>query len=57
VDPSCALDVAEDGPKTLAQVGEILGVTRERVRQIEEMAIAKARLLGLTWVRRSTGER
>lgn len=32
---SCSLDVADDGPRTLEQVGELLNMTRERVRQIE----------------------
>jgi hypothetical protein len=32
---SCALDVADDGEHTLEEVGELLNVTRERVRQIE----------------------
>lgn len=34
---SCALDVAETGPHTLEEVGEILQVTRERIRQIWEI--------------------
>jgi hypothetical protein len=37
-DKSCALDVADRGPATLEEIGEMLGVTRERTRQIEEMA-------------------
>lgn len=40
---SCALDIAERGGSTLAEVAVILGVTRERVRQIEVAATAKAR--------------
>lgn len=40
---SCALDVADDGPKTLEQVAEVLWVTRERARQIEQAALAKLR--------------
>lgn len=39
---SCALDEV-DGPKTLDEVGAILGITRERVRQIERSAMAKVR--------------
>lgn len=32
---SCALDVAAEGPHALEEVGALLNVTRERVRQIE----------------------
>lgn len=32
---SCALDVAEQGGITLEEVGEILNLTRERIRQVE----------------------
>lgn len=35
---SCALDVADRGGLTLEEVGSLIGVTRERVRQIEESA-------------------
>ena len=41
---SCALDVADRAPGegvTLEQTGEILNITRERVRQIEKKGIAK----------------
>ena len=40
---TCTLDVAADGPHTLDQVGKILNVTRERVRQIEESALNNMR--------------
>ena len=30
-------------PKTLAQVGEVIGVTKERVRQIQNKALKKIR--------------
>lgn len=33
--PSCALDVADEGDQTLEQVGALMNITRERVRQIE----------------------
>ncbi len=33
----------EDQPKTLEQAGHLLGVTRERIRQIEEKALQKIR--------------
>ncbi len=39
--PSCAIDVADDGPKTLQQVASILGVTREAVRLTEKRAKKK----------------
>jgi len=39
---TCALDVAESGPKTLEEIGEYLGgLTRERVRQIQDVALEK----------------
>jgi hypothetical protein len=33
--PSCSLDVADQGGTTLEEIGAALGVTRERVRQIQ----------------------
>ncbi|MFZ5894690.1 MAG: sigma factor-like helix-turn-helix DNA-binding protein [Myxococcota bacterium] len=39
----CALAVANEGPHTLEEIAQVLGLTRERVRQIEESAIAKLR--------------
>lgn len=32
---SCSLDVADRGPSTLERTGELMNMTRERVRQIE----------------------
>jgi hypothetical protein len=32
---TCALDVAEDGARTLEEIGQITNLTRERVRQVE----------------------
>lgn len=40
---SCALDIADEGGSTLAQVGEALQVTRERIRQLEGIALRKLR--------------
>jgi len=40
---SCLLDVADDGGTTLAEIGEMLDLTRERVRQIEEQALDELR--------------
>lgn len=39
--------LAGDGPCTLQETGKILGITRERVRQIQEKAIQKLRNLKL----------
>jgi hypothetical protein len=41
--PTCALDVAEAGGLTLEEVGNIIGVTRERVRQMQVRALEKLR--------------
>lgn len=38
---TCALDVAEKGGITLEEVGEILNLTRERIRQVEVRGLAK----------------
>lgn len=38
---SCALDVADRGGETLESVGSLVRLTRERVRQIEEVALAR----------------
>ncbi|MFB6372002.1 MAG: sigma factor-like helix-turn-helix DNA-binding protein [Bradymonadaceae bacterium] len=39
--PSCALDMAEQGGMTLREIGDCVGLTRERIRQIEQEAIDK----------------
>lgn len=39
---SCALDVADRGPHRLHEVGTILRLTRERIRQIEASGIRRA---------------
>jgi hypothetical protein len=38
---SCSLDVADDGGATLESVGMMLNLTRERVRQLELIALGK----------------
>lgn len=38
---TCALDVADRGGLPLEQVGDLMNMTRERVRQIEEMALMR----------------
>lgn len=40
---TCALDVAEAGEHTCAQVADLLSTDRERVRQISDEALAKLR--------------
>lgn len=40
---SCALDVAEQGGITLEAAGDLMGCTRERIRQIEERALVAMR--------------
>lgn len=44
---TCSLDVAERGGMTLEEVGHILNLTRERVRQVEVAGIEKLRETGL----------
>ena len=41
---SCVLDVADRGGTTLDDVGAIMNVTRERIRQVEVKALAKIEL-------------
>ncbi len=40
---TCALDVAEKGGITLEEVGEIMNLTRERIRQVETRGLIKLR--------------
>jgi hypothetical protein len=42
---TCALDVADRGGVTLEEVGELLGITRERVRQMEGAGLTALRSL------------
>lgn len=41
---TCALDVADRGGITLEEVGEILNLTRERIRQVEVKGLQKLRM-------------
>lgn len=43
---SCSLDVAERGGLTLEEVGDVLNVTRERVRQLEFKSLRHYKALG-----------
>jgi hypothetical protein len=43
LEDSCSLDIAERGGVTLEEVGEILNLTRERVRQVEVTGLGKLR--------------
>lgn len=40
---TCALDVADRGGITLEEVGELLNLTRERIRQVEAKGLEKLR--------------
>src|SRR5260370_42535074 len=40
---TCALDVAEQGGITLEEGGEIMNLTRERIRQVETRRLLKLR--------------
>lgn len=43
---TCGLDVADRGGMTLEEVGEIMNLTRERIRQLECRSIARLKALG-----------
>jgi hypothetical protein len=45
---SCALDIADRGGLTLEEVGEIVNLTRERVRQVEMRGLLKLKYLDET---------
>ena len=44
LEETCALDVAERGGITLEEVGEIMNLTRERIRQIEVHGLIKLQM-------------
>ncbi len=44
LEETCALDVAERGGVTLEEVGEIMNLTRERIRQIEVHGLIKLQM-------------
>jgi len=41
---TCSLDVAERGGITLEEVGEIMNLTRERIRQVEVRGLLKLKM-------------
>ena len=43
---TCSLDVADRGGVTLEEVGEILNLTRERIRQVEVRGLLKLKMVG-----------
>jgi len=42
---SCSLDVADRGSHTLVEIGEVMNLVRERIRQIEFRALKKLGVL------------
>lgn len=40
---NCSLELASEGPRTLEEVGELEGVTRERTRQMEALYVGRLR--------------
>ncbi len=42
---TCALDVADRGGITLEEVGAIMNLTRERIRQLEDLSLARLKAL------------
>lgn len=38
---TCSLDVAEDGPNDLETIADLMSMSRERVRQVQDMALIK----------------
>lgn len=39
--PSCALDVASEGPATCEQIGALLGVSKQAIQVVERLALAR----------------
>lgn len=49
LEPSCSLDLAALGQLTLEQIAPWLNLTRERVRQIEQQALRRLRVVLAGW--------
>jgi hypothetical protein len=47
--PTCALDVADEGGVTLEEIGAMMHLTRERIRQVEDIALRKIRKADLNF--------
>ena len=54
---SCALDLADRGGSTLEEVGEAIGTTRERVRQILGDGKGSRQRIGMKKMRNPRGKR
>ena len=48
MEETCALDVAGRGGITLEEVGEIMNLTRERIRQVEVRGLLKLKMTAVT---------
>ena len=44
---TCALDVGQHGPHSRDEIGALLGLSRERIRQYEVAAVEKLRVKGI----------
>lgn len=48
MEESCALDIAEKGGEMLDRIGTLIGLTRERIRQVQDAALQKLKPLPLS---------
>jgi hypothetical protein len=42
---SCSLDLADEGPLTLDQLAQVMNLTRERARQVQDLALGRIECL------------
>jgi len=42
---SCSLDLADEGPLTLDQLAQVINLTRERARQVQDLALGRIEAL------------